>query len=65
MAQSVLAQAHLDHRVPDQLKYGLHVLMIRHGRMCNGCRKSGSGDCVLKMYLRKRDKLIKVKEENH
>lgn len=28
----VTAQAHLDLKVPDELKYGLHVLMVAHGR---------------------------------
>ncbi len=50
-ADKVLAQAHLDLRIPDELKYGLHVLMIQHGRVCKGCRKSASGNCVLKMYV--------------
>ncbi|KXN82307.1 hypothetical protein AN958_02739 [Leucoagaricus sp. SymC.cos] len=59
-ADRVLAQAHLDLRVPAELKYGLHVLMIQHGRICRGCKKAGSGvDCVLKDYLRRR----KVKTE--
>ncbi|KAF8632300.1 hypothetical protein AX15_001951 [Amanita polypyramis BW_CC] len=61
-ADRVLAQAHLDLRVPDRLKYGLHVLMIQHGRMCKGCGKSGGGSCVLKTYIRKRDKQVKVED---
>lgn len=28
----VTAQAHLDLKIPDELKYGLHVLMVAHGR---------------------------------
>lgn len=28
----VTAQAHLDLKVPDELKFGLHVLMVAHGR---------------------------------
>lgn len=28
----VTAQAHLDLKIPDELKYGLHVLMVGHGR---------------------------------
>ncbi len=52
-ADRVLAQAHLDLRVPAELKYGLHVLMIQHGRTCKGCKKDGSEtSCVLKAYLK-------------
>lgn len=51
-ADRVLAQAHLDLRVPNELKYGLHVLMIQHGRSCKGCKKPRGGDCILKDYLK-------------
>jgi endonuclease III len=52
-ADRVLAQAHLDLKIPGELKYGLHVLMIQHGRTCGGCKKAGSGaSCVLKTYLK-------------
>jgi endonuclease-3 len=44
----VKAQAHLDLKIPDELKYGLHVLMIRHGKTCKGCRNGGEKDCILK-----------------
>ena len=54
-ANRVLAQAHLDRRVPDEIKYGLHVLMVQHGRVCKGCKKAGSGEmCVLKVYVGRR-----------
>jgi endonuclease-3 len=61
-ADRVLAQAHLDRRVPDALKYGLHVLMVSHGRACAGCKNAaGRGaPCPLKTYLRERKG---VKEE--
>lgn len=50
-ADRVLAQAHLDLKIPGELKFGLHVLMIQHGRTCGGCKKAGSGtSCVLKTY---------------
>lgn len=63
-ADRVLAQAHLDLRVPDELKYGLHVLLIQHGRACSGCKKAtgGKGGCVLKTYLKDR-KGFKDEEE--
>jgi len=51
-ADRVLAQAHLDLRIPSELKYGLHVLMIQHGRTCKGCKNKGTGVCVLKAYLK-------------
>jgi len=51
-ADRVLAQAHLDRRVPDKIKYGLHVLMVQHGRVCKGCKKAGEGEgCVLRTYV--------------
>ncbi|EKM57706.1 uncharacterized protein PHACADRAFT_251498 [Phanerochaete carnosa HHB-10118-sp] len=51
-ANRVTAQAHLDLRVPNDLKYGLHVLMVGHGRQCNGCR--GRGECPLKTWMKSR-----------
>ncbi|KAJ3565475.1 hypothetical protein NP233_g7611 [Leucocoprinus birnbaumii] len=61
-ADRVLAQAHLDIRIPASLKYGLHVLMIQHGRACRGCKRPGSSEkCVLKDYLKQ--KTIKTEEE--
>ncbi|TBU28015.1 DNA glycosylase [Dichomitus squalens] len=52
-ADRVTAQAHLDLKVPDHLKYGLHVLMVGHGRRCKGCKSmsSGKGECVLKRWV--------------
>ncbi|SCV73264.1 BQ2448_7189 [Microbotryum intermedium] len=32
---------HLDVRIPDQLKYGLHSLLVRHGRGCEKCSAKG------------------------
>jgi endonuclease-3 len=61
-ADRVLAQAHLDLRVPDELKYGLHVLLIQHGRACSGCKKAAKGNCVLKTYLKERTR-VKGEEE--
>ncbi|KAJ7454281.1 DNA glycosylase [Mycena galericulata] len=49
-ADRVRTQAHLDQRLPGDLKHGLHVLMMRHGRTCAGCKKSGQGACILKTY---------------
>ncbi|KAJ3784834.1 DNA glycosylase [Lentinula aff. detonsa] len=44
---------HLDRMLPAKLKYGLHVLMIQHGRTCKGCKKSGSSTpCILKDFVK-------------
>ncbi|RMZ86290.1 hypothetical protein DV736_g6482, partial [Chaetothyriales sp. CBS 134916] len=32
---------HLDMRIPDEDKYGLHVLLVTHGRECDECRAGG------------------------
>ncbi|KAG6907618.1 hypothetical protein DXG01_008195 [Tephrocybe rancida] len=54
-ADRVLAQAHLDLKIPAELKYGLHVLMVQHGRTCAGCKKTGSNaSCVLRTYVKER-----------
>lgn len=53
-ADRITAQAHLDLTIPNELKYGLHVLMVGHGRRCSGCKggSRGTGDCVLKTWLK-------------
>ncbi|KAG6369505.1 DNA glycosylase [Boletus reticuloceps] len=53
-ADRVGAQAHLELKIPPELKYGLHVMMVRHGRVCRGCKKDGSGPCPLKSWLKER-----------
>ncbi|KAI0317427.1 DNA glycosylase [Amylostereum chailletii] len=54
-ANRVQAQLHLDARVPKELKYGLHVLMVTHGRLCKGCKgASAKGSCGLKAYMKER-----------
>ncbi|KAI1193361.1 DNA glycosylase [Nemania serpens] len=47
--------AHLDARIPDEDKYGLHVLMVRHGKDCGECRAGGRslGRCELRKAFRK------------
>ncbi|KAI1371751.1 DNA glycosylase [Hypoxylon crocopeplum] len=42
--------AHLDVRIPDALKYGLHVLFVEHGRKCPECKAGGKslGQCELR-----------------
>lgn len=47
------AYAHLNARIPDDLKYDLHVLLVNHGKRCPRCAKNGKprkasdGDCPL------------------
>lgn len=53
-ADRVGAQAHLELRIPPELKYGLHVMMVRHGRTCRGCKNDGRGPCPLKIWLKER-----------
>jgi endonuclease III len=47
--------AHLDVRIPDEDKYGLHILMVTHGKKCDECRAGGKnlGKCELRMAFRK------------
>jgi endonuclease III len=62
--------AHLDARVPEDLKYSLHTLMITHGRKCSNCAARGmpgnrkvealEGGCPLKSFLK--TKASKVEE---
>lgn len=32
---------HLNQRVPDAIKYDLHVLLVGHGKVCRSCAKGG------------------------
>ncbi|KAI0112315.1 DNA glycosylase [Hypoxylon sp. NC0597] len=45
--------AHLDVKIPDSLKYGLHVLFVEHGRKCAECKAGGTnlGRCELRKVL--------------
>ena len=64
-ANRILTQAHLDLRIPADLKYGLHVLMIDHGRVCKGCKTAESREsCILKMYLKERRNTIDMVEKS-
>ncbi|KAI1359707.1 DNA glycosylase [Xylaria arbuscula] len=47
--------AHLDARLPDEDKYGLHVLLVKHGKVCAECRAGGKslGKCELRRAFRK------------
>ncbi|KAH6603203.1 base excision dna repair [Trichoderma cornu-damae] len=50
-------QAHLEARVPDEDKYGLHVLMVTHGKTCGECKAGGreTGRCALRRAFLRRD----------
>ncbi|KAL6854453.1 DNA glycosylase [Trichoderma novae-zelandiae] len=49
------AQAHLEARVPDEDKYGLHILLVTHGKTCAECKARGKnvGKCALRRAFRK------------
>lgn len=69
-ADRVGAQAHLELKIPPELKYGLHVMMVRHGRACRGCKKDGRGPCPLKTWLKESTSTQsnsegRVKEDGH
>lgn len=47
--------AHLDARIPDEEKFGLHILLVSHGKKCEECRAGGksTGKCELRKAFRK------------
>ena len=47
--------AHLEVRIPDEEKYGLHILMVGHGKKCDECKAGGKsvGKCALRRAFRK------------
>lgn len=49
------AHAHLDARVPDEDKYGLHILLVSHGKRCDECKAGGKnlGRCELRKAFRR------------
>jgi len=66
---------HLDVRIPDEDKYGLHILFVSHGKKCPECGAGGksTGKCELRKVFRngkfedeiivKKEKRVKVKNE--
>jgi endonuclease III len=42
--------AHLDVMIPDEDKYGLHILLVTHGKKCEECKAGGKnlGKCELR-----------------
>ncbi|KAI1134299.1 DNA glycosylase [Hypoxylon sp. FL0543] len=57
--------AHLDVKIPDSLKYGLHVLFVEHGRKCAECKAGGKnlGRCELRRAFKRSDGNVKAEEE--
>jgi endonuclease-3 len=53
---------HLDVMIPDEDKYGLHILLVQHGKVCDECKAGGknSGKCELRKAFRQ----AKIKEED-
>ncbi|KAI1388166.1 DNA glycosylase [Hypoxylon trugodes] len=49
--------AHLDVKIPDELKYSLHVLFVEHGRKCAECKAGGKnlGKCELRKAFKRKD----------
>ncbi|KAK3395068.1 DNA glycosylase [Podospora didyma] len=49
---------HLDARIPDEEKYGLHVLLVTHGKRCAECKAGGrdEGKCPLRREFKKKAK---------
>lgn len=47
--------AHLDAQIPDEDKFGLHILLVSHGKKCEECRAGGksTGKCELRKAFRK------------
>jgi endonuclease-3 len=45
---------HLDVMIPDEDKYGLHILLVQHGKVCDECKAGGknSGKCDLRKAFR-------------
>lgn len=76
------AQAHLDLKIPNELKYrpsvifslrrrklndaALHVLLIKHGKVCPNCKAGAkvarSTDCPLSSYKNPRGSKVKMEE---
>ena len=47
--------AHLDVMIPDEDKYGLHILLVTHGKRCEECKAGGKslGKCELRKAFAK------------
>lgn len=47
--------SHLDIMIPDEEKYGLHILLVKHGKVCEECKAGGKnvGKCDLRKAFQK------------
>ncbi|EWM29049.1 DNA glycosylase [Nannochloropsis gaditana] len=59
------AYKHLNNRVPDAIKYALHVLLVLHGKKCESCCKGRTqlapdGPCPLGKLQKMREELVKA-----
>ena len=47
--------SHLNVKIPDEDKYGLHILLVGHGKKCDECKAGGKnlGKCELRKAFRK------------
>lgn len=59
---------HLNKRIPDEDKYGLHILLVTHGKRCAECKAGGrvTGACELRKAFKqgvKKDPEIKAELE--
>jgi endonuclease III len=56
--------AHLDVRIPDEDKYGLHILLVNHGKTCEECKAGGRsvGKCELRKAFAKSGKMGNISE---
>jgi endonuclease III len=48
--------AHLNVKIPDEDKYGLHILLVGHGKKCDECRAGGKAvrNCELRKAFRQK-----------
>ena len=65
-ADREMTQAHLEVKIPDEDKYGLHVLLVSHGKRCEECKAGGrsAGKCELRKAFRKIKEEGSIKDED-
>ncbi|GKT43480.1 putative DNA helicase INO80 [Colletotrichum spaethianum] len=61
-ASREMAQAHLDARIPNEIKFALHYQLIVHGRECPVCRGNGDSKatCNFKVMLDETKKAAEI-----
>lgn len=53
---------HLNNRIPDSLKFALHVLLVDHGKVCKACSKGGCAKSVDKNHVIHISHLLRLHE---